>query len=418
MGAAIDFLQARQILDSRGNPTVEVDLYLTDGSLGRAAVPSGASTGAHEALEIRDGDQAYLGKSVDKVLNNINNEIFPYINQKSLTLSEMDQLLRDLDGTPNKSRLGANALLAISMAYAVASAISEHEPLYAYLGSQIGNRNFQLPRPLSNVMNGGAHANWSTDIQEYQLVPQMQESFSEQLRKVTEIYHVLGDLLSEGGYAVTVGDEGGYAPTFTSNNEPFEYMEWALEKSGYAQDFALGIDAAATEFYRDGQYQLQRDGRVFTTEEMLSWYEQLTQQHNLWSIEDPLHQDDWSGWQRLTERFGAKHQIIGDDFLVTNPERITQAIEQQACNAVLIKLNQIGTVTETLQAIKMTLDAGWEAIPSHRSGETEDVFLAHLTVGSGARQIKIGAPTRSERTAKYNELLRIEEQLNKKHTWQ
>lgn len=412
--AEISKLHARQILDSRGNPTVEVELWLSDGSFGRAAVPSGASTGSREALEKRDDGTEYLGKSVRQTVEGIHSEIASAIQGQVFDQAGLDTFLCELDGTDNKERLGANALLGVSMAFATAHAVSLKQPLYQLIADLFGATP-TLPRPMLNIMNGGAHANWTTDIQEYMVLPLGDAPYSERLRKSVEVFHHLGKLIAARGFSVNVGNEGGYAPALNSNEEAFELILEAIGKAGYTTgldgDFMLGIDAAASEFYKENVYNLKRDGTQKNSEEMQAWIVGLTEKYPLLSLEDCLGESDWSGWASLTSKIGRTHQIVGDDLLVTNPKYVEKAIAQKSCNSLLVKLNQIGTVTETLHAMKLAKDAGWSNVPSHRSGETEDVFLAHLAVGTGAGQIKTGAPSRGERTAKYNELLRIEEAL-------
>jgi enolase len=412
--AEISKLHARQILDSRGNPTVEAELWLSDGSFGRAAVPSGASTGSREALEKRDGGSEYLGKSVQTTVEGIKTEIASAVQGQSFDQAGLDAALNQLDGTDNKERLGANAILGVSLAFAVAHAMSLKQPLYQHIADLFGTEP-QMPRPMLNIMNGGAHAGWTTDIQEYMVLPLGNASYSERLRKAVEVFHHLGKLLSAKGLSTNVGNEGGYAPTLSSNEEAFELILEAIGKAGYTTgldgDFMLGIDAAASEFYKDNLYNLKRDGTQKTSDEMRSWIVGLTQKYPLLSLEDCLGESDWAGWSALTADIGRTHQIVGDDLLVTNPVFVQKAIDEKSCNALLVKLNQIGTLSETLAAMKLAKDAGWSNVPSHRSGETEDVFLAHLAVGTGAGQIKTGAPSRSDRTAKFNELLRIEESL-------
>jgi enolase len=404
------------ILDSRGNPTVEVDVTLADGSGGRAAVPSGASTGSREALELRDGGTQWLGKGVDKAVNHINTTIRTAVIDQDWEQTTLDEHLIALDGTPNKDQLGANAILGVSLAFAVATAQSQRRPTFQLIGELFGNTNWVLPRPMLNIMNGGAHANWATDIQEYMILPMKEEPYHERLRKSVEVFHHLGKLIGGKGLSTNVGNEGGYAPAISSNEEAFDLILAAIAKAGYQAgpngDFMLGIDAAASEFYRDGQYQLKRDGTTKTSPEMVDWLVSLTNKYPILSIEDGLAESDWEGWQQLTTRIGSTHQIVGDDLLVTNPEYVKKAITGKNCNALLVKLNQIGTLTESLTAMKLAQAAGWNNVPSHRSGETEDTFLAHLVVGTGAGQIKTGAPSRTDRTAKYNELLRIEEIVN------
>lgn len=412
--ATIDHIQARQILDSRGNPTVECDVYL-DGVFGRAAVPSGASTGSREALELRDKGQEYLGRGVQRAVQNVNGPINSALAHFSGTQTELDQIMLDLDGTENKSNLGANAVLAVSMAYAVATAKANKQPVFAHIASLFGSQP-KMPKPMANIMNGGAHANWTTDIQEYMILPNTEEPYHVHLRKIVEVFQNLGELLKKKGLSVNVGNEGGYAPEVRSNSEAFELILGAIEQAGYTAgengDFVLGIDAAASEFYKNGVYELRRDGTTKDTAAMIDWLEDLTRQYSLSSIEDGLGEDDWDGWRELTARLGSSHMIVGDDLLVTNTKFIEQAVAEENCNALLVKLNQIGTVSETIEAMKLAKQGGWNIIPSHRSGETEDTFLAHLAVGTGAGWIKTGAPSRTDRTAKYNELLRIEEQLH------
>jgi len=414
--AAINKVFGRQILDSRGNPTVEVEVTLKNGSFGRAAIPSGASTGSREALELRDGSDIYMGKSVNQAVANVNTTLSELVTGKELTQSSLDMAMIEADGTEFKSKLGANAILGVSLAFAVAQAQSLKLPVYQYIADLIGQTP-SLPRPMLNIMNGGAHADWATDIQEYMILPMGNIPYAEKIRKSVEVFHHLGKLLKAKGYSTNVGNEGGYAPAIKSNAEAFELILAAIDKAGYAigedKDFLLGIDAAATEFYQDGQYHLKRDNSVKSPDEMIDWLVELTEKYPLYSLEDPLAEADWEGWQKLTARIGKDHQIVGDDLLVTNPKFVAKAIEENSCNAVLIKLNQIGTLSETLEAIKMTQENGWKAVCSHRSGETEDVFLAHLAVGTNSGQIKTGAPSRTDRTSKYNELLRIAEQIEK-----
>ena len=413
--SGISKIQARQILDSRGNPTVECDLWLEDGSFGRAAVPSGASTGSREALELRDQGQPYLGRGVVKAVNNLQTVIQSAVVGFSGSQEEFDAKLIELDGTKNKSKLGANSILAASMAYASAAALSRHLPLYRYLAQIYQPEKLKLPRPFANIMNGGAHADWTTDIQEYMIIPRTEEAYPVHLQKIVEVFHHLGQILKKKGYSIQVGNEGGYAPQLRSNAEAFELILAAIAAAGYSAgpsgDFWLGIDAAASEFFQDGAYQLKRDAISKTSDEMIEWYLNLTNQYPLYSIEDGLAESDWSGWQKLTAALSKDHLLVGDDLLVTNIEYITQAVDQKSCNALLVKLNQIGTVTETFAGMHLAQKSGWEVIPSHRSGETEDVFLAHLAVGTGAGWIKTGAPSRTDRTSKYNELLRLAEQV-------
>lgn len=418
--ASISKLHARQILDSRGNPTVECDLWLDDGSFGRAAVPSGASTGSREALELRDNNPAFLGRGVMTAVDNIHSLIAPSVTGFSGSQDELDQKLIQLDGTNNKSRLGANAVLAVSMAYAVASAARERLPLYQYLAQLYKPAQLKLPRPMANILNGGAHANWTTDIQEYMIIPRAEEPFFQRLRKTVEVFQHLGEIIKKKGMSTNVGNEGGYAPQLRSNAEAFDLILSAVSAAGYTAgpegDFWLGIDAAASEFFLDGLYRLKRDGTVKNSDEMIAWYRELTNQYPLYSIEDGLAESDGQGWQKLTAELGADHLIIGDDLLVTNTAYTAEAIQQRSCNALLVKLNQIGTLSETFAAMHLAQNSQWQVIPSHRSGETEDVFLSHLVVGTGAGWIKTGATSRTDRTAKYNELLRIAEQLEGEQT--
>jgi enolase len=414
-------LHARQILDSRGNPTVEVDAKLDDGSCGRAAVPSGASTGVHEALELRDQDPTqYNGKGVEKAVAIINDEIQQFLlNNDPLDQEGIDNEMIMRDGTENVSRLGANAVLGVSLAVSKAAAESLKLPYYRYISkiySQYYPRliSYQLPRPMFNVLNGGAHTEWqTTDIQEFMLIPLHAPSFAEQLRWCTEIYHQLDKTLKEKGYTTTVGDEGGFAPQLKSNQEAIELLLEATTKAGYkpGEQIGIGIDAACSELYEDGTYNLRIENKKLSSEEMISLFENWVSQYPIISLEDGLAEDDWEGWQQLNQRLGKKVQIVGDDLLVTNVDRIEKAIELQACNSLLMKVNQIGTLTESLQAIAMAKKAGWSVVVSHRSGETEDSSIADIVVGTNAGQIKSGAPNRSERLAKYNQLLRIEEEL-------
>jgi enolase len=412
----ISTLHARSILDSRGNPTVEVDLTLSDGSMGRAAVPSGASKGSREALELRDGDaDEYLGRGVEDAIEHIHTTITQSLGDKEWIQESLDQHLIELDGTEHKSRLGANAILGVSLSFAVASAESNKQPLYAHLAQLSHTAKPALPRPILNIMNGGAHANWTTDIQEYILIPMGGEVFSEQLRKAEEVYQYLGQIIAKKGLSTNVGNEGGYAPELSSNEEAFELIMEAVTAAGYScgrdKDFMLGIDAAATQFFADGQYVLKRDATTKTTEEMITWLKSLTEKFPICQLEDPLSQDDWAGWSALRAALPERIRLIGDDLTVTNPQYVQQAINGKCCDGLIAKPNQIGTLSETLAAMKLAREAGWITIASHRSGETEDTFISHLAVGTASEQIKTGAPSRTDRTAKYNELLRIEEQL-------
>lgn len=403
---------AREILDSRGNPTVEVEVGLESGHTGRAAVPSGASTGSREALELRDGDKRrYKGKGVSKAVDHVNGEIAEAITGLSaLRQVEIDNVLIDLDGTDNKDRLGANAMLGVSLAVARAAANCLALPLYQYLG---GVNAKVLPVPLMNIINGGAHAPNNLDIQEFMILPLGAETFGEALRMGAETFHTLRGLLAADGHVTSVGDEGGFAPNLASHDEAFSYIMRAIEEAGYTPgiDIALAIDVAASEFYEEGKYVLKGEGLSLSSEEMVKYLEAFTEKYPLISIEDGLAENDWSGWRLLTVTLGDRVQIVGDDLFVTNPEILAQGIEEGIGNSILIKLNQIGTLTETLDTIEIAKQHGYTTIVSHRSGETEDAFIADLAVGANAGQIKTGSLCRSDRLAKYNQLLRIEEQL-------
>ena len=411
--SAISSVFAREILDSRGNPTIEVEIQLESGAWGRAAVPSGASTGKREATELRDGDsQRYRGKGVQQAVRNVEETIAPEIEGMEATeQAALDRALLELDGTPNKSGLGANAVLGVSLAVARAAADDVGLPLYAYLGG-VGAR--LLPVPLMNILNGGAHADNGLDFQEFMLVPAGADSFSAALRMGVEIFHVLKDLLKEKGFATGVGDEGGFAPALKSNTAALEFFMQAIERAGYrpGEDVFLALDVAASEFAdAGGRYRLAREGAVRTSDELIAIYESLADRFPIVSIEDGLGEDDWSGWGALTRRLGARMQLVGDDLFVTNPAVIQQGIKNGIANAVLVKVNQVGTLTETMEAIELAKRAGYGTVISHRSGETEDTFIADLAVAVNAGQIKTGSLARSERTAKYNQLLRIEEEL-------
>ena len=411
--SAITGVYAREILDSRGYPTVEAEVQLESGAWGRAAVPSGASTGKREALELRDGDsQRYRGKGVQRAVTNIEETIAPEIDGMEATEQvHLDQALLDLDGTPNKSSLGANAILAVSLAVARAAADDVGLPLYAYLGGP-GAR--LLPVPLMNVINGGAHADNGLDIQEFMLVPAGAENFGTALRMGSECFHTLKELLKEKGLSTGVGDEGGFAPSLGSNTEALDLFLLAIERAGYraGDEIFIALDVAASEFAESGgRYRLERERSVRTAEEMIAFYESLCERYPIVSIEDGLGEDDWAGWGALTRRLGARVQLVGDDLFVTNPAIIQQGIKNGIANAVLVKVNQVGTLTETMQAIELSKRAGYGTVISHRSGETEDTFIADLAVAVNAGQIKTGSLARSERTAKYNQLLRIEEEL-------
>ena len=414
----ITSVHAREILDSRGNPTVEADVILDDGTMGRAAVPSGASTGAHEAHELRDGDKSrYGGKGVSKAVENVNGEIAKAINGKDAgAQAEIDAMLIALDGTPNKGRLGANAILAVSLATAKAAATEKKVPLYEYVrGLSSLKREMTLPLPQINILNGGAHTSWeSTDLQEFIIMPVGAPTFGDGLRMAAEIFHTLRAVLKDKKYGTLVGDEGGYAPKLQKGNaEAFELISIAVEQAGYklGQDIVFGIDGAASEFYKSGRYNFKSENKILTTDEMIAWLASLSDQYPIASLEDCLDQEDWSGWTKLTQTLGNKLQIVGDDLLVTNVEFLKRGIKEKAANAILIKVNQIGTLTETIAAVDMAHAAGWHAVISHRSGETEDTTIAHLVVGLGTGQIKTGSMSRTDRLAKYNELLRIEELL-------
>ena len=408
----ISSIKARQIIDSRGNPTVEADVVLSDGTLGRAAVPSGASTGAGEALELRDGDAHWGGKSVYKAVANVNDVIAPaLVGHNAGDQKALDEAMFALDGTDNKANLGANAILSVSLAAAKAVAAAKKVPLWRYVADMTGSTP-SLPLPMMNVMNGGAHAAGSTDIQEYMIMPIGAATFEDTLRIGTEVFHALKKILSSAGYATTVGDEGGYAPKVQNGNrEPLELIKQAVETAGYTlgTDVALALDVAASELYENDVYNLRTEGRTVTADELSAWYDQIAGEFPLVSVEDGLDENDWASWTALTERVGSKLQLVGDDLLVTNTKLLQRAIDEKAANAILIKPNQIGSLTETIQAVKMAQQAGWNTVMSHRSGETEDVTISHLAVGLGCGQIKTGSLSRTDRIAKYNELLRIAE---------
>ena len=412
--AMITEVYAREILDSRGNPTVEVEVILEDGAVGRAAVPSGASTGVHEAVELRDGDKdRYLGKGVTKAVDNVNDIIAEaLIGLEATRQTEIDELLVRLDGTPNKGRLGANAILGVSMAVARAAASSVGLPLYLYLGGVAAK---ELPVPMMNILNGGEHADNNVDIQEFMIMPVGAKSFSEALRMNAEIYHNLKALLKEKGLSTALGDEGGFAPNLNNNAEAIEVILEAVVKAGYKpeEDIVIALDVASSEMYKDGKYHLEGEGVVKTSDEMVDYLADLCEKYPIISIEDGLAEDDWAGWKLLTKKIGKKVQLVGDDLFVTNEERLVQGINKGVANAILIKVNQIGTLTETFNAIETAKRAGYTCIISHRSGETEDTTLADIAVAVNAGQIKTGAPARTDRVAKYNQLLRIEEDLGK-----
>ncbi|MBL7166141.1 MAG: phosphopyruvate hydratase [Dehalococcoidales bacterium] len=413
--SSISKVNAREILDSRGNPTIEVEAQLSDGATGRAAVPSGASTGQHEALELRDGDKSrFGGLGVLKAVSNVNGEIAAAVISMPATDQEaVDRRLIDLDGTPDKSRLGANAILGTSLAVAHAAASSRGIPLYKYLGGEAAST---LPVPMLNILNGGKHAADSTDFQEFMVVPAGATSFHHALRIGTEVYHALKKVLKDKGLNTSVGDEGGFAPGLSSNSEAVDVILTAIEQAGYqpGKDCFIALDPASTEFYQDGKYILTREGLSLSSPEMVDYYAGWVSEYPIISIEDGMAEDDWEGWQTITRKLGDKITLVGDDLYVTNVERLGRGIQLRASNAILIKLNQIGTLTETIAAVRMAHEAGWRAIVSHRSGETEDTTIADLAVGLNTGLIKTGAPCRSERTAKYNRLLRIEEELGPK----
>lgn len=409
----IEDVNAREILDSRGNPTVEVEIYLEDGTIGRAAVPSGASTGAYEAVELRDNDKnRFLGKGVLEAVTNVHTIIAPEIIGLSVfDQAQIDRLMLELDGTPNKAKLGANAILGVSLACARAAANCLEIPFYRYLG---GVNAKELPVPMMNILNGGKHADNNVDIQEFMVMPVGAASFASALRMGAEVFHNLKKVLKGKGYNTAVGDEGGFAPNLKSNEEALAVIVEAIKAAGYepGKDIMLAVDVAATELYKDGKYHLQGEGLEKSSAEMIDFYAQMVEKYPIISIEDGLAEDDWEGWAKLTETIGNKVQIVGDDLYVTNTERLAKGIQTNASNSVLIKVNQIGTLTETLDCIEMAKRAGFTAVVSHRSGETEDTTIADLVVATNAGQIKTGAPSRTDRVAKYNQLLRIEEELD------
>ena len=411
MSTIIEDIVARQILDSRGNPTVEVDVKLAGGIIGRAAVPSGASTGIFEALELRDGDKSqYGGKSVTKAVANVNNIIAPeLIGEKGTHQKEIDTFMIDMDGTENKSKLGANAILGVSLACAKAASLAYEMPLYRYLG---GINALTLPVPMMNIINGGAHADNNIDFQEFMIAPVGAKSFKQALRMGAEVFHTLKTVLKEKGLATSVGDEGGFAPNLQSNEEGIEVILEAINKAGYTtEQVKICLDVASSEFYEDGKYKLSGEGKVFTSKEMVDFLESWVDKYPIISIEDGMAEQDWDGWKLLTDRIGKRCQLVGDDLFVTNTRRLAEGIRRGVGNSILIKVNQIGTLTETLDAISMAHAAGYTAIVSHRSGETEDTFIADLAVATNCGQIKTGSMSRSDRIAKYNQLLRIEEKL-------
>ena len=407
--SVINSVTAREILDSRGNPTVEVEVRLEDKSIGRAAVPSGASTGAFEAAELRDGGSRYLGKGVETAVKNVALKIAPaVIGMKADNQRSLDEKMIALDGTKNKSSLGANAILGVSLATARAAAISSNQSLFKYLGGESAKT---LPVPMMNILNGGAHADTNVDIQEFMIAPIGAQSFKESLRWGAEIYHSLKSVLKKKGLATSIGDEGGFAPNLESNRAALDLILVAIENAGFKSgtQIALAMDVAATEFFEDGKYKFE--GKLLTSEQMIAYYSELVSAYPLVSIEDPLDEDDWSGWAKLTAELGEKIQIVGDDLFVTNIERLTRGIESKTANALLVKVNQIGSLTETIDAVNLAHKNNYKSMMSHRSGETEDTTIADLAVALSCGQIKTGAPARSERVAKYNQLLRIEEEL-------
>lgn len=423
----ISDIKARQILDSRGNPTVEAEVYLKNGGFGRAAVPSGASTGSGEALELRDGDkERFGGKGVEKAVWNVNNKIKDVLLDNSSDQTTVDNMMLELDGTDNKSGLGANAILAVSLANAKANADAYKIPFYQYVAELAGTtKSISIPMPMMNIMNGGEHAAWSTDFQEYMIIPATAGTIDEAVRMGAEVFHNLKDVLKEQGYPTTVGDEGGFAPRVRNgDNEPLDLIKAAVENTGYkfGKDILIAMDIAASEFYtnepgnppyENGHYELKTNGDWKTADDMINWYQYLVENYSVVSIEDGLAENDWANWQILTKRLGSKTQLVGDDLFVTNTKLLERGIKEKVANAILIKPNQIGTLTETISAVKMAKDAGYHTIMSHRSGETEDTSIAHLAVGLGTGQIKTGSLSRTDRIAKYNELIRISEMNTK-----
>jgi enolase len=413
----IEQIHARQILDSRGNPTVEVDVTLDSGAMGRAAVPSGASTGEFEATELRDGGEAWSGKGVAKAVSNVNQDIAAaLVGARATEQGAIDRTLIDLDGTPNKSRLGANAILGVSLAVARAAAAEAGEPLYRFLG---GADATMLPVPMMNVVNGGAHADNKVDFQEFMVVPAGAGSFSEGLRMGAEIFHALKRTLTERGLGTTVGDEGGFAPDLDSNEAALEALMAGVRAAGYeaGSDVFIALDPATSELYADGAYVLEHEGRTLSPAELADYWVRICERYPVLSLEDGMDEEDWDGGKALTERLGERVQLVGDDLFVTNPDRLQRGIERGVANSILVKLNQIGTLTETLETIAVAHDAGYTTVISHRSGETEDTTIADLAVATGAGQIKTGAPSRSDRVAKYNQLLRIEEELGERASY-
>jgi enolase len=415
--SSIERVHARQILDSRGNPTVEVDVVLKSGAAGRAAVPSGASTGEFEAVELRDSGDAWAGKGVTKAVANVNGELAEAVNGLDpADQAELDRIMIELDGTPNKARLGANAILGVSLAAAKAAAAEEGSPLWRYLGGEAAH---VLPVPMMNVLNGGAHADNKVDFQEFMIMPVGAPSFSEGLRIGVEVFHALKRTLHDRGLSTAVGDEGGFAPDLDSNEAALEMLIAGIEAAGHrpGDDVAIALDPATSEIFNNGSYVLEHEGRTLSSEEMADYWADIASRYPIVSIEDGMDEEDWEGWKRLTERIGDKVQLVGDDLFVTNTERLRRGIELGVANSILVKVNQIGTLTETLAAMRMAEEAGYTAVMSHRSGETEDTTIADLAVATGCGQIKTGAPSRSDRVAKYNQLLRIEEALGADATY-
>jgi len=411
----IQYVHARQIMDSRGNPTIECDIRLSGGAFGRAAVPSGASTGSFEAIELRDGGKSYMGKSVLNAVNNVNKIIAPaIIGMDATAQTSIDEKMLALDGTENKSKLGANAILSVSLAIAHASAKAKQLPLYKYIAEIYGNKKpCVLPRPMMNIINGGAHADNGLDAQEFMIIPNGAKSEVDAIRMGSEVFHHLKNILKQGGNSTNVGDEGGFAPNFNSTHEALDTIMSAIRDAGYkpGTEISIGLDVASSEFYKEGTYHFE--GKKLSSDEMITFYERLISEYPIISIEDALAEEDWDAWKTLTQKIGGKCQLVGDDLFVTNPSRLARGIKMGVANAILIKVNQIGTLTETLRAIKMAQDAKYGVIISHRSGETEDTTIADLAVATNAGQIKTGSMSRTDRMAKYNQLIRIEEELDK-----
>lgn len=408
-------VKAREILDSRGNPTVEVDVILENGIFGRAAVPSGASTGEREALELRDGGTRYMGKGVQKAVSNVNGPIRDLvIGMDASKQEELDKAMIELDGTETKSKFGANAILGVSMAALKASALDTKMPLYRYVSEKFGDSTVSEPRPMMNIINGGAHADNKLDFQEYMIIP-MADTIKERVRIGSEVFHHLKNVLKEKGLVTSVGDEGGFAPDLNSNSEGFELIMEAIQKAGYipGKDVCMAIDVAASEFYKDGKYHLAGEGRILTTDELIEYYEQLINKYPIISIEDPVDENDWEGFTKVTEKLGDKIQLVGDDLFVTNKKCLQMGIDKKAGNAILLKVNQIGTITETLETIFLARQNNYKTVISHRSGETEDTIIADLAVGLNLGQIKTGSMSRTDRICKYNQLIRIEEEIEK-----